>query len=222
MRRQSSTRPSISSFQKSIPNPRVILRSSRVKRTPLLAKTYDAGAKLKEVFAQDCDFLKTQMEDPLLDSNSTIKAGIVELQTMRETMERMFQKMSEVSDTVAGAQKEAAELAATRAQETAKDASVAAVEAVKTAATPGAAAGAAVGAKPDEKRVMARAATRLRMGRSAGGLGAWEVPLALSKPVHERTPADAVAAAKACKIARTEAAAQAADSDEMDADLAAS
>ena len=118
----------------------------------------------------------------------------------------MFQNMSEVSDSVAVAQKEAAELAATRAQETAKDASAAAVEAFKTAATPGAAAGAAVGAKPDGQRAAARAATRLRMGRSAGGLGAWEVPLALTKPVHERTPADAVAAAKACKIARTEAA----------------
>ena len=162
------------------------------------------------------------MEDPLLDNDSSIKAGIAELQAMRETMEKMFQKMAEVSDTVAVAQKSAAELAATRAKETAKDASAAAVEAVKTAATPGAAAVAAVGAKPDDKRVMARAATRLRMGRTAEGLGAWEVPLALSKPVHERSPADAVAAAKACKIARTEIAGQAAEDQEMEADLASS
>ena len=182
----------------------------------IIGKTYDAGANAKEVFGQDCDYLKSQMEDPLLDSNSSIKASIAELQNMRETMEKMFAKMSEVSSTVAEAQKEAAELAATRAQETAKDASAAAVEAVKTAATPGAAAVAASSTKPDEQRVMARAATRLRMARSGVGLGAWEVPLALGKPVHERTPADAVAAAKAAKIARVEIAAQ----DQMETDLA--
>ena len=130
----------------------------------------------------------------------------------------MFAKMSEVSNQVAEAQKEAAELAATRAQETAKDASAAAVEAVKTAATPEAAAVAASGTKPDQLRVMARAAAKLKLSKSAGGLGAWEVPLALAKPVHERTPAEAVAAARAAKIARVEISAQ----DEMETDLAAS
>ena len=162
------------------------------------------------------------MEDPLLDNDSSIETGIAELQVMRESMERMFHEMAEVSDTVAVAQRAAAELAAARAKETAKDASAAAVEAVKTAATPGAAAVATGGAKPDDKRVMARAATRLRAGRAADGLGAWEVPLALSRPVHERTPEDAVAAAKACKIARTERAEQAADDPQMEADIASS
>ena len=83
-----------------------------------------------EVFAIECDFLKTQMEDPLLDNGTSIQAGITELQTMREGMDKMFQNMSEVSNTVAAAQKSAAELAATRAKETAKDAAAAAVEAV--------------------------------------------------------------------------------------------
>ena len=160
------------------------------------------------------------MEDPLLDNDSSIKAGITELQGMREAMEIMFQKMSEVSDTVAVAQRAAAELAAARAKETAKDATAAAVEAVKTAATPGAAAVATGGPKPDGKRILSRAAARARAGRTADGLGVWEVPLAFGKPVHERTPEDAVAAAKACKIAKTEKAEQIADAQEMESDLA--
>ena len=46
--------------------------------------------------------------------------------------------------------------------------------------------------------------------------------MAWSMPVHERTPEDAVAAAKACKIARTERAEQIAEDEQMDADLASS
>ena len=121
-----------------------------------------------------------------------------------------------------GAQQAAAELAAARAKETAKDASAAAATAVKTAAAPGAAAVAAGVPNPDEKRILSRAAARHRAGRSAEGLGAWEVPLAFSMPVHERTHEDAVAAAKACKIARTERAEQIAGDQQMDADLASS
>ena len=44
----------------------------------IIGATYDAGAKLKEVFAQDCDYLRTQLEDPLLDDDSSITDGITE------------------------------------------------------------------------------------------------------------------------------------------------
>ena len=125
--------------------------------------------------------------------------------------------MSEVSEKVREAQVAAAELAADRAKEAAKDATAAAATAVKTAAAPGAAAVASGAPKPNEKSIQSRAAARLRRG-----LGAWEIPLELVKPVHERTPEDAVAAAKACKIARTERDERIAADDEMDADLASS
>ena len=46
--------------------------------------------------------------------------------------------------------------------------------------------------------------------------------MAFSRPVHERTPEDAVAAAEACKIARTERAEQIAEDQQMDADPASS
>ena len=137
-------------------------------------------------------------------------------------MEKLFQQIADVSDKVAVAQREAAELAATRAKETAKDASAVAATAVKIVAAPGAAAVATGAPNPDEKRILSRAAARHRAGRSADGLGAWEVPLAFSRPVHERTPEDAVAAAKACKIARTERAEQIADDQQMEAGLASS
>ena len=92
----------------------------------------------------------------------------------------------------------------------------------KTAAAPGAATVATGAPEPNETSIQSRAAARLRASMSARGLGAWEVPLELCKPVHERTPEDAVAAAKACKIARTERAEQVADDQQMDADLASS
>ena len=181
----------------------------------IIGETYDAGSKLKEIFAQDCDYLRKQLEDPLLDNDSTVRDGILELQAMRETMETMFKRMAEVSSKIAGAQKEAAELAAARAKETAKDASEAAATAVKTNAAPGAATAAPVDPKPDAKKTMSRAAARHRASRLAQGLGAWEVPLAWDMPLHERTPEDAAAAAKACKIARAERA----EDEQMEADL---
>ena len=114
-----------------------------------------------------------------------------------------------------GAQEEAAELAAIRAKETVKDASEAAATAVNASAAPGAATAAPVDPKPDAKKTISRAAARHRASRQTQGLGAWDVPLAWSMPVHERTPEDAVAAARACKIARTERA----EDEQMDADL---
>ena len=192
-----------------------------MERTPSLENVW-RGAKTNEMFASDCDYLRTQLQDPLLDNDSSIKEGIAELQAMQEGMESMFQRMADVSEKVRGAQQAAAELAAARAKETAKDASAAAATAVKTAAAPGAAAVATGAPNPDEKRILSRAAARHRAGRSAEGLGAWEVPLAFSRPVHERTPEDAVAAAKAFKIARTERAEQVAEDQQMDADLASS
>ena len=174
------------------------------------------------MFASDCDYLRTQLQDPLLDNDSSIKDVITELQAMQEGMGKMFQRMADVSDKVRGAQQAAAELAAAGAKETAKEASAAAATAVKTAAAPGAAAVAPGAPNPDEQMILSRAVARLRAGRSAQGLGAWEVPLAFSRPVHERTSEDAVAAAKACKIARTEKAEQIAEDEQMDADLASS
>ena len=104
-------------------------------------------------------------------------------------------------------------MAAARAKETAKDASEAAATAVKASATPGAATAVSVEPKPDAKKTTSRAAARHR----ARGLGAWETPLAVAwcMPVHKRTPEDAVAAAKASKIARTEKA----EEEQIDADL---
>ena len=160
------------------------------------------------------------MGDPLLADDVSIKDGIPELQTIQEAMDKMFERMAEVSQKISGAQKEAAELAATRAKEAAKDASEAAATAVKANAAPGPAAVAPVDSSPEPKKNMSRAAARHRAGRVAQGLGAYEVPLAWSKPVHERTLEDAVAAAKACKIARTERAEQIAEDEQMDADLA--
>ena len=172
--------------------------------------------------ASDCDCLRNQLLDPLLDSEPSLKEGIAELQAMQDGMDVMFQNMAEVSGKVRGAQVAAAELAAERAKATAKDATAAAATAVKTAAAPGAAAVATGAPKPSEKSIQARQAARLRASMSARGLGAWEVPLELCKPVHERTPEDAVAAAKACKIARTERDERIAADEEMDADLASS
>ena len=186
----------------------------------IIGKTYGAGANAKELFAGDCDCLRNQLLDPLLDSDPSIKAGLAELQAVQEGMDSMFQKMADVSEKVRGTQQAAAELAAERAEATAQDATTAAATAVKTAAAPGAAAVATGVPKSNEKSVQARQAARLRASMSARGRGAWEVPLELCKPFHERTPEDAVAAAKACKIARTERDEQLAADEEMDADLA--
>ena len=188
----------------------------------IIGKTFDAGAKVKEMFAGDCDHLRSQLLDPLLDDDPSIEAGISELQFVQDGMEAMFKKMAEVNEKVRGAQAAAAELATERAEATAKEATEAAATAVKTVAAPGAASASSGATKASEESIRSRQAARISASVSARGRGAWEVPLELGKPVHERTPEDAVAAAKACNIARTDRAEQIAADEEMDADLATS
>ena len=174
------------------------------------------------MFTSDCEHLRNQLLDPLLENDPSLKEGVAELQTMQDKMDGFLKRMAEVSEQVRQAQVAATEVAAERAKEAAKEASTTAATAVKTAAAPGAAAGMPGGPKPNEKNIMSRQAARLRASMSAQGLGAWEVPLVLAKPVHERTPEDAVAAAKASKIARTERGERIAADQEMEADLAVS
>ena len=89
------------------PNIRRRFKGSRSRRINS-SKKYDAGSKLNELFEQDCDYLRRQLEDPLLENDSTVTDGIPELQAMREQMATMLKRMSEVSERLAGAQKEAA------------------------------------------------------------------------------------------------------------------
>ena len=186
----------------------------------IIGNEFDAGKKTKEMFASDCEHLRNQLLDPLLENDPSLKEGVAELQTMQDSMDAFLKRMAEVSEKVRLAQAAAAEVAAERANEAAKEASTTAATAVKTAAAPGAAAGLPGGPKPNEKSILSRQAARLRASMSAQGLGAWQVPPELAKPVHERTPEDAVAAAKASKIARTERDQRIAADQEMEADLA--
>ena len=179
---------------------------------------YDAGSKVIELWESECDGLREQLEDELLDHDGSIKEAIPELEGMREQFSTVLKRMAEIRGKVGGAQKVAAEAAATRAKETAKDADEAAATAVKASAAPGAAASGqnSPAEAPGTKNLVPRAAARHR----AGGLGRWNTPLAIAweKPVHNRSPEEVVQAARASKIARTERAEEA----EMDADLASS